>query len=163
MNVSQRGKDQMHSRHYFHPAGHGTFFSGHIRVGQDRHDAFTWVYDCGSKRSSHARGLVEAFVAQLDDNRVDLLCISHFDSDHVCGLELLLKKVRVGTLVLPYLTVEARLHFAAELIEEAVFSASSVAALALDPIGYLQRQGLMERVERVVFVQGGGKIGRAHV
>lgn len=156
MNISKGGKNKMHFRHYFHPAGHGTFFSGHIRDGK-RREVFTWVYDCGSKRPSHARGLVENFVAQLGYRKqIDLLCISHFDSDHVCGLELLLQRVKVGTLVLPYLTIGARLHFAAELREEAEFAASSVAVLTLDPIGYLQRQGLMDNIEHVVFVHGSG-------
>lgn len=150
----------MHFRHYFHSAGHGTFFSGHIRIGsgsaRNEHDVFTWVYDCGSKRATHLKTLVIAFVEKLGNRkRIDLMCVSHFDSDHVCGLELLLEQVYVDVLVLPYLTIEARLSLAAELTEEAEPAASNVAALTLDPVGYLRQRGLAENVGRIVFVRGG--------
>lgn len=147
----------VHFRHYFHPAGHGTFFTGHIRKTQDRQreDDFLWVYDCGSKRPSHLRGLIDQL--QLGrSKRIDMVCISHFDSDHVCGLELLLKKTPARVLVLPYLSLEARIRLAS-LVEEEQAAAHQLAAFTVDPSRFLKERGLGERFDRIVLVQGGGQ------
>lgn len=150
--------DLFHFCHYFHPAGHGTFFTGHIRKSQipGTEDDFTWVYDCGSKRPSHLRGLIEGPQANFT-KPIDIVCISHFDSDHVCGLELLLKTARARVLVLPYISLEARLRLASQ-VKEKQTAAHQVAAFAIDPSKYLMERGLGDRFDRIVLVRG--QVGR---
>lgn len=145
----------IHFRHKFHPAGHGTFFSGHIWHDGQEAESFAWVYDCGSKRPSRIRGLVEEFAKREGAaHRLDVLCVSHFDSDHVSGLTQLLKNVSVDVLVLPYMTIKDRLLLASEISEEGQPYAASVVAMTLDPLGFLASQGFAERIGRTVFIRG---------
>ena len=148
----------MHFRHCFHPAGHGTFFSGHIKNRPDVRD-FIWVYDCGSKRLSHLRGLIRNFCINLMQteprhDRIELLCISHFDSEHVNGLDLFFRKLRVDTVVLPYMSLPERLLAASEMEEDEIADAAAVAALTLDPLTYFQLRGYGERIGRVILIRG---------
>lgn len=157
--MSASVRRHLHFRHYFHPAGHGTFFTGHIRRDGAAADDFVWIYDCGSRSWRHLSQLVDRFVASLGPRSfIDMVCLSHFDSDHVNGIEALLDRAAVGTLVLPYLSIEARLALAADLSASAP-SAHRVAALIADPTRYLVERGLSERTERVVLVKGGSAIG----
>lgn len=144
-----------HYRHFFHPAGHGTFFTGRIQSDDDSSPDFVWVYDCGSRRRSHLRGLAEQFRNDLPDRRVDLMCVSHFDSDHVSGLEVFFASgFKVDTLVLPYAPPATRLLLAAEVVEEDGADSQQVAAMQLDPIHYLRARELLGRVGRIVLVRG---------
>lgn len=80
----------------FHPIGQGAFYS-------ERHDGFNFVYDCGALPKSKASGrLVEQSFNKSDE--IDILFISHFDSDHVNQIETLkghCSKIKV--VVLPLL------------------------------------------------------------
>jgi hypothetical protein len=155
MSASQGG-GLIHFRHYFHPAGHGTFFTGHIKCVDDSpSDDFVWVYDCGSRKWSQMDNLIALFAARLTPkNFIDMVCLSHFDSDHVNGIEALLSSAKVGALVLPYLSLEARLALASQLSGNEP-SAHRLAAMIVDPSRYLAERGLRERVERIIMVQGG--------
>lgn len=145
----------MHFRHYFHAAGHGTFFSGHISESGELSDSFTWIYDCGSIRPSHLDGLLDKFAIDLGGKtEIDMVCLSHFDGDHVSGLDLLLKTFTIDTLVIPYLPLELRLRMASELVEEEVANAGYTATLMLDPITYLEQRGMSERINRIALIQG---------
>lgn len=147
----------IHFHNRFHAAGHGTFFSGQIKVG--RQDTFSWVYDCGSRRPSHLNGLIDGLCEEISPrSQIDLACISHFDEDHVCGMELLLKKVRVGMLVLPYMPLAIRLRVSCQVRGGVL--AHQVAALALDPGRLLSELGLGGRVDRIVLVDGGDSDGQ---
>lgn len=71
---------------------------------------FHWVFDCGSV--SKAETLVPAVRRYKDlvvGDFLHLLCISHFDADHVNGLGELLKGLHLGTVVLPYCSSLERL------------------------------------------------------
>lgn len=143
-----------HYRHRFHPAGHGTFFTGQIDSSDAGLPGFTWIYDCGSRRRSHLRGLAEAFHKGLATPRVDLMCVSHFDSDHVSGLDVFFQAgFHVDTLALPYAPPAARLLLAAAIREEDA-DAQHVAAMLLDPVHYLRRRELLGRIGRIVLVRG---------
>lgn len=83
----------------FHPVGQGAFYS-------ERHGSFCLVYDCGtsSKRRS-AIACLDAFAKGFESSskHIDLLCISHFDSDHVNLIDELKKRVSIGCVLLPQL------------------------------------------------------------
>ncbi len=90
----------------FHPVGQGAFYS---EIFLDaRGCEFSVVYDCGSE--SNGLSLYEEvndFRKVLKGNKIDLLFISHFHSDHINGLLHLLKGIDVDKVVIPMLTDEA--------------------------------------------------------
>jgi len=85
-----------------HPSGHGAFFTERIR--QDGKDDFIVVYDCGAKdveEREQLRKEVDEFFESND--KIDVLFISHFDSDHVNGIGFLKPYISDKTqLVMPF-------------------------------------------------------------
>jgi hypothetical protein len=92
------------------PVGHGCFHTGVL--GTQR-PLFRWVYDCGSwTKKDILKQRAERFAGRLlqDTSRetdIDLLFTSHFDADHISGLDYLLGRerkppIRVHTAVIPY-------------------------------------------------------------
>lgn len=146
----------IHVRQRFHAVGHGTFLTG--RVFDD--DApngdevlFCWAYDCGSKRTTR----IDREITKLDEEEgwpkaFDLLVLSHFDDDHVNGVESFLRARSVRVLALPYMDVAHRLAQAAG-VGAPPCSASS-ALFQLDPVGWLRQRGLSDRVETIMVVRG---------
>jgi hypothetical protein len=87
---------------------------------------------------------------------IDLLCVSHFDADHVNGMTQLLKKFdKVDVLALPYVSLARRLEIAFDLTDMDEASVDAI-SFALDPIGYLERSELLEKIGRIVLVKGVG-------
>lgn len=80
----------------FHPIGQGAFYSETHRIGDG--PKTTVVYDCGSKTCKTK--IKESIDEDLQDNRVTILFISHFHSDHCNGIEFLNPKY----IVLPMLS-----------------------------------------------------------
>jgi len=95
----------------FHPVGQGLFSTGTLLPWQQGVAPFHWTFDCGSmakkadwiSQVSWYRDLV------LQGDTLNLLCISHFDKDHVSGLGDLLNGKHVDTVVIPYYTPIERL------------------------------------------------------
>jgi Cft2 family RNA processing exonuclease len=79
------------------PVGQGGLFEGNIKTGNSR---VRWVYDCGSNQTGP---LHRQIVCLANAGPVDLLFLSHLDSDHISGVEELLKRTQVSETVLPYL------------------------------------------------------------
>ncbi|MDE6005918.1 MAG: MBL fold metallo-hydrolase, partial [Oscillospiraceae bacterium] len=90
----------------FHPVGQGAFYSEEFEI--DGKETFTMVYDCGSstispldkygklKKNSKLQKIIKS---DLGTKEIDLLFLSHFDADHVNGVELLKPK----TIVIPFI------------------------------------------------------------
>lgn len=83
-----------------HTVGQGGLHCGELMLGQK---PLRWVYDCGSNQ---ADALIREVGSVARDGDIDLLFLSHFDSDHVNGVDLLLSQVKVREVVLPYLNEE---------------------------------------------------------
>ncbi|MFC6487703.1 hypothetical protein [Nitratireductor sp. GCM10026969] len=67
---------------------------------------FMYVYDCGSDPIAGVVQSVRSIVARRPSRRLDMLFVSHFDRDHICGVPHLLHErrgLRVDTIVMPYL------------------------------------------------------------
>ncbi|OCJ54557.1 hypothetical protein A6U92_21105 [Agrobacterium rubi] len=67
---------------------------------------FIYVYDCGSDPIAGVMQAVRSIVARRPSRQLDMLFVSHFDRDHICGIPHLLhekKGLRVDTIVMPYL------------------------------------------------------------
>lgn len=89
-------------KYRFHPAGQGIFASGTV-ADVDLRIPFHWVFDCGSvTRAETLTPIVQRYRDFVIDGHLDLLCISHFDQDHVNGVGDLLPGLHIGTVVLPY-------------------------------------------------------------
>lgn len=89
--------------------GHGGFHTGVLGFS---HPQFRWVYDCGSwhKRDALKRRISDFLerARRYGGRDIDLLFLSHFDADHVNGLEILFAgrdevPTTVDTVVAPYL------------------------------------------------------------
>ena len=69
----------------FLPVGHGAFFIERLFVDKKR--VMTAVYDCGdSKGGKIVQSFAQNEFAADPNDKIDILFISHFDSDHVNGL-----------------------------------------------------------------------------
>lgn len=116
------------STHFtFHNAGQGLFYSG--RIGD-----FNFIYDCGSEKKVHIQSVVSEFKKNtLGKSTIDLLVLSHLHSDHVSGLDVLLDRTVVDTVVLPYLSPKERLMVALEGSNSSAWLRDFWA----DPVSYL--------------------------
>lgn len=107
--------------------------------------AFWWVYDCGTERrwQKQLEREVDRFRANMQQisgthsnlPKLDLLALSHFDTDHVSGLLHLLKNFRVEVLLLPYVPLWQRV---ASLVSSSAFHNDATRAFFCDPVGYLR-------------------------
>ncbi|MGE4243139.1 hypothetical protein, partial [Ramlibacter sp.] len=118
----------------------------------------SWAYDCGSKRPTQVKAMVHRFAGELssvasDADPIKLLAISHFDDDHVHGVEALLQERRVEHLALPYMPLRQSLFNATGRAGGAM--SSTTAAFQFDPPAWLLARGLGERVDQIVLVRGG--------
>jgi hypothetical protein len=117
----------------FHAAGQGTFASGTLTC-ESSTEKFHWVFDCGSLTlKTILSPLIKRYREMIVGNYLDLLCISHFDYDHVNGLADLLKGLHVDTVVIPYYSRLERLVLGASLDPP---SASYISFLS-NPIAFL--------------------------
>lgn len=142
-----------HVHQCFHAVGHGTFLTGTL-ISDDR-SIFRWVYDCGSKRSiaiNNALSRTDSWHLWKDGS-IDLLVLSHFDDDHINGLESLLRRHKVRCLVLPYSEWQQRVRNVFET-RSGVVSAST-AQFQLSPTTWLQSLGLADNVGTILLVKGG--------
>ena len=118
----KRSKDDYVISHHRYqlPVGQGGFHVGTLKtLGADEaawrssltSDAipsadFLYVYDCGSDPKAGVVGAVRSIVKRRPSRKLDMLFVSHFDRDHICGIPHLLDRrngLRVDTIVMPYL------------------------------------------------------------
>jgi Metallo-beta-lactamase superfamily len=90
-----------------HPVGQGGMMSGLLEI---LGGSFHWVYDCGSNQTDALSREIAQVAAR---GEVDVLFLSHLDSDHVSGIDRLLMATSVKEVVLPYLNDLDRLIAAA--------------------------------------------------
>jgi hypothetical protein len=126
------------AEHEFMPVGQGLFATGNIGQSSDQAPRFRWVYDCGTLSES---ALVENGLDRLEVDvkshsagkpSLDLVAISHFDTDHLSGLADLLTRFRVETLMLPFTHLAQRLRHMFSLRS---YTAKANRAYYIDPIG----------------------------
>lgn len=127
-----------------HPVGQGGLFSGVLNAGAR---PVRWVYDCGSNQ---CEALAREIVGVAERGAIDLLFLSHLDSDHVRGVDQLLSSTKVREVVLPYLNETMLLITIARDSERGALSGAFVEA-AGDLAGWFGDRG----VETVTFINGG--------
>ena len=82
------------------PVGQGLFYSG-LFYG------CKLIYDCGGSNKRQVKSSIESYVEKYSDSegflKIDMLIISHFDSDHINGLPYLIEKCSViDKIYIPY-------------------------------------------------------------
>ncbi len=135
--------------------GHGGFHSQSIEFqALDRNPTalagessqVNLIYDCGSGRGNLPRPALNVAIDTMlqdldDDSIIDLLVVSHFDRDHVNGLDLLAtelqrKGIRVARVWAPILTAIEALYIATN-IDTSVPGSAAYASFVEDPVGRL--------------------------
>lgn len=153
----KREVDLIHVHQCFQAVGHGTFFTGLVTTcGDGKVPGFSWVYDCGSKRTTR----IDSAIGEIErwsswPKKIDLFVLSHFDDDHVNGVERFLRSRSVRCLALPYMDAAQRLGQAASVGNDPC--SASTALFQLDPVLWLSSLGLSEQVDSILFVRGGSR------
>lgn len=126
-----------------HAVGQGSLFSGELSAGKR---PLRWVYDCGSNQQ-------DALVRELGDiterGDIDLLYLSHLDSDHANGVDKLLGTIDAREVVLPYLDETILLATIARDAARGTLTGSFV-ELAADLAGWFGSRG----VQTITMVNG---------
>lgn len=97
---------KMRVERIMHPAGFGAFCTEHFFDG---HEKFNMVYDCGSTSKGHKQVVRKDFYDYFNGGGIiDLLCVSHFDEDHINVLRQILQDPNYvvkgkTTILLPYI------------------------------------------------------------
>lgn len=87
-------------RRIFHPVGQGAFFTEHFVNSQN---TIYVVYDCGSMNRSRINDEISGFAnLKIKGNHIACVFISHFDMDHVNGLDKLAQKFTVDNKTLVF-------------------------------------------------------------
>ncbi|MET4524075.1 hypothetical protein [Bradyrhizobium sp. JR18.2] len=138
--------------------GHGGFHTGAMGFYTPQ---FRWIYDCGAWRkksalSNRIQDFIKRCRADLRLPDVDALFLSHFDADHVNGLEELLEgsagfPTTVKMVVAPYLSPREVVATIGRAVEAGRDSADLIRAVA-DPAGYFGDKG----IETLVLVRPDG-------
>lgn len=84
-----------------YPVGQGGFYIGKIPTFDG---TFNFVYDCGSSsKKIYLDEAISRYKKNINGHGIDMLVISHFDMDHISGIEDLLKDIHhVDYVVIPY-------------------------------------------------------------
>ncbi|MDO4769802.1 MAG: MBL fold metallo-hydrolase [Brachymonas sp.] len=90
----------------FHPVGQGAFYSERFTTTDGKE--FNVVYDCGTLSGSNS---IEKIIKNnFKGKEIDILFISHFDSDHVNGIKLLKDNAeKIKTVILPLLDKQQKI------------------------------------------------------
>jgi glyoxylase-like metal-dependent hydrolase (beta-lactamase superfamily II) len=130
------------------PVGQGGLLQGSLDCGAT---PLRWMYDCGSNQIDSLYREISRVAANPS---LDILFLSHLDSDHVSGIDRLLTMVSVSEVVLPYLR-EADISLAVCRDVEAGRLTGLFLDFAADPAGWLIGRGVVT----VTFVEGRGDDG----
>lgn len=132
------------------PVGQGLFHSGRLLGLTGR--TYHWVYDCGSSSKGKIRDDAIAEYRKPHRRRINLVTLSHFDKDHINGIEALVHGIRVDKMLLPYLPMHDRLLIA---IAEGIDVGEPLFEFFVDPAAYLT--GLDGNdIGEIVFVPAAG-------
>jgi hypothetical protein len=136
-----------------HAVGHGGFHVGHAVVNGG--EPFTWVYDCGARRSAQFNTFLKDWTKKQPPS-IDWLFLSHFDSDHVSGLDELMSRIKVQNVMVPYVDTSELVVGLLWQIDRDRMDRWFVELVA-DPAAWLLARG----ADHVIFLRGGRPDGEA--
>lgn len=126
-----------------HPVGQGGLMSGLLETPNRR---FRWIYDCGSNQGDALRREINIVVKT--QRQIDYLFLSHLDSDHINGIEMLLGEAHVAEVVLPYLNSVDKLIAIGHDISEGRLTGNFITFLN-DTEAWFSARG----VERITYIE----------
>jgi len=129
-----------------HPIGHGGFHSARMRHGSDLN--LNWVFDCGSRRTTRFDAYLRAWTDQRQEP-IDWLFISHFDTDHVSGIDTLMARSVIRDVMVPYVNERDLAYLALYEISRDNLDWTFFELVA-DPAAFFLSRG----AERVTFLGG---------
>lgn len=130
-------------RQNFHPVGQGLFYSSSLQMSKNVF--INVVFDCGSEKIKDIKKQVETY-QEVNKTKIDILIISHLHYDHISGLESLLNKKDVNTVILPYLSLEERILLQFSNLNRPSWYISFLA----NPYSYLERQ---ENISNIIIIR----------
>lgn len=152
----------LHARRQM-PVGQGGFHVGTLRYPASSPayapPGFLYVYDCGSEPKRHVRRAIDELRGVRADGKLDLLVLSHFDRDHICGTPHLLRArggFAVDTVMLPFVDMAERIAALAQAADETRAWGGHIDSffvnMVFDPVGTLTGLG----ARRIVLVRSEG-------
>lgn len=136
-------------KHEFFPVGQGLFATGFLTFETDRPRTYRWVYDCGTHSAKRLlTRAIDTFKVECQENRIELLTLSHFHQDHIIGVVELLNKIGAKALMLPWAPLWSRLSIG---FEQGFGAADPEMQFFMDPVRYFMTAA-PERFDQVVFV-----------
>lgn len=102
-------------RRIFVPVGQGAFYIERFPYGVNV------VYDCGSVSARSSSFSLQGRVKQAfpsGDEKIDIVFLSHLDTDHINGLEELLRGCKIGKIYLPFLDNSEKCSLLLEKVSE---------------------------------------------
>ncbi len=140
--------NKIHGEFCFYPVGQGCFYAGNIYFGGQK---FTIVYDCGTiSKWIYLSNAIKEFKER--NKKIDLLIVSHFDSDHVNGIKDLLTGLTCERVIIPYYNPITRL-----MLWSTVYGDGDYSRFMSDPINYFLNTTGFD-VKEVVVVGNDGEI-----
>lgn len=185
-----RKKEHMHyfkpglggeERSFYHvrrqmPVGQGGFHVGGLRqltahpwvlmpgsrAARFNDAEFLYVYDCGSEPKKQVYREIDNLLACRPERQLDILVLSHFDRDHICGTPRLLRAsdgFSVDTIILPFVDMDERIIALARAVASTETFGGQIDTFFVDmvfePTATLAAFG----PRRIIFVRGDGGDG----
>ncbi|WP_372070622.1 hypothetical protein P7L75_05265 (plasmid) [Tistrella mobilis] len=158
------------------PVGQGGFHIGGLTSGEIsqirthnnkgiarfKESDLIYVYDCGSVPKESVMREISSLLRQIGRRKLDLLFLSHFDCDHMCGIPHLLSKkngLQVDTIILPYIDDAERVMAFARAVSANDDGVGTISRffeqMVIDPIRSL---GLLGARQIIQIISGDGDI-----
>lgn len=136
--------------------GNGFFHSGKVST---KRTAVNYVYDCGALHPAENQKALLREVEEFADRvkTVDFMFVSHFDFDHVSGIDALASRVEIKRFVIPLLDPMQRiLLFAKNISRDPTATGPGsdpfYRGLVIDPVAALRSLGLDGQAPEVIQV-----------
>lgn len=110
---------------------------------------FNWVFDCGAQSGKKFKKYLMSWLRH-NHEPIDWLFLSHFDFDHVSGLETLMMRSVVKNVMVPYVDDEELVYLLLDEIARGNLSRALIDLVA-DPAAFFLSRG----AARVTFLNGG--------
>lgn len=162
----EEGQLFLHARRQM-PIGQGGFHVGGLQRWENAgpnctrsvlaHANYLYVYDCGSEPKRHVHREINALIEHRANCKLDLLVLSHFDRDHICGTPHLLRALdglRVDTIMLPYVDMDERIVALAQAAAETHDNGGQIDKFFLDMVFDPVRTLAQFGPRRILLVRG---------
>ena len=140
----------------FYSVGHGAFYVERFYGSDGSTPVFTAVFDCGCYnkplfKSCQKRIIQRVHTAFSKGEKVDVLFLSHFHTDHINGVETLINHCSVDKIVLPLFNEEEKVLLMAENIIELDPNSDNVS----DGIDWIIRSynAIFSDAQKLVFIE----------